>query len=160
MAGIPAKSLIGKLNTTCRRGMEAAAGLCGSRTHFHVEVEHWLLKLVETPGTDLPVVLRNYTLDANKVKRELNAALDQFKTGNGRGPDLSFEILDAIREAWVLASLEYASTRVRSGHLLAALLTSARTTFTSFFISLCTSAAIRRPAAFTSCINFPARAGA
>ena len=122
MAGIPAKSLIGKLNTTCRRGMEAAAGLCVSRTHFHVEVEHWLLKLVETPGTDLPVVLRNYTLDANKVKRELNAALDQFKTGNGRGPDLSFEILDAIREAWVLASLEYASTRVRSGHLLAAIL--------------------------------------
>ena len=110
MAGIPAKSLIGKLNTTCRRGMEAAAGLCVSRTHFHVEVEHWLLKLVETPGTDLPVVLRNYTLDANKVTRELNAALDQFKTGNGRGPDLSFEILDAIREAWVLASLEYAST--------------------------------------------------
>src|SRR5262249_34278387 len=122
MAGIPAKSLIGKLNATCRRGMEAAAGLCVSRTHFHVEIEHWLLKLIETPGTDLPIVLRHYNSDVNRVKRELNVALDQFKTGNGRGPDLSFEILDAIREAWVLASLEYGANRVRSAHLLTAIL--------------------------------------
>src|SRR5262245_19939862 len=122
MPGIPAKSLIGKLNATCRRGMEAAAGLCVSRTHFHVEIEHWLFKLLETPGTDLPIVLRQYNLDANKAKRELNAALNQFKTGNGRGPDLSIEILDAIREAWVLASLEYGAYTVRSGHLLTAIL--------------------------------------
>src|SRR5262245_2722212 len=122
MPGIPAKSLIGKLNNTCRRGLEAAAGLCVSRTHFHVEIEHWLLKLFETPGTDLPVVMRQYNLDLNKTKRELNAALNQFKTGNGRGPDLSPEILDAIREAWVLASLEYGANRVRSAHLLTAIL--------------------------------------
>jgi len=122
MPGIPAKSLIGKLNNTCRRGMEAAAGLCVSRTHFHVEIEHWLLKLFETPGTDLPVVMRQYNLDLNKAKRELNAALNQFKTGNGRGPDLSFEILDAIREAWVLASLEYGAYTVRSAYLLTAIL--------------------------------------
>ena len=122
MPGIPAKSLIGKLNATCRRGMEAAAGLCVSRTHFHVEIEHWILKLIETPGTDLPIVLKQYNLDVNRTKRELNAALDQFKTGNGRGPDLSFEILDAIREAWVLASLEYGAHRVRSAHLLTAML--------------------------------------
>src|SRR5262249_27274624 len=82
----------------------------------------WLLKLIETPGTDLPIVLRHYNSDVNRVKRELNAALDQFKTGNARGPDLSFEILDAIREAWVLASLEYGANRVRSAHLLTAIL--------------------------------------
>ena len=41
------KSLIGKLNENARRGLEGAAGLCLSRTHFNVEIEHYLLKLLE-----------------------------------------------------------------------------------------------------------------
>ena len=68
MPGISAKSLIGKLNATCRRGLEAAAGLCLSRTNYNVEIEHWLLKLLETPDTDLPRVLRHYDIDAGQVE--------------------------------------------------------------------------------------------
>ena len=40
------KSLIGKLNDTCRGALEAAAGLCLTRTHYDVDVEHLLLKLM------------------------------------------------------------------------------------------------------------------
>jgi type VI secretion system protein VasG len=122
MAAINPRSLIEKLNPTCRRALEAAAGLCLSRTHFNVEVEHWLLKLLEGTGNDLATVLRHYQVDAARVRRELDAALNRFRTGNGRAPDLSFEVLDLIREAWVLASLEYRCPLVRSSHLLAAAL--------------------------------------
>ncbi|HTK76057.1 MAG TPA: Clp protease N-terminal domain-containing protein, partial [Gemmataceae bacterium] len=114
--------MIDKLNPTCRRALEGAAGLCLSRTHFHVEVEHWLLKLLEDPNDDLPALFRQYGLDIAKTRREVGKTLDQFKTGNGRAPDLSFEILDLIREAWVLASLDYGAGAVRSAHVLAALL--------------------------------------
>ena len=122
MAAINPRNLIEKLNGTCNRALQAAAGLCLSKTHFHVEVEHWLVKLVEGAGNDLGPVLRHYQIDAARVKRELEAALGKFKTGNGRAPDLSFEILDLIREAWTLASLEYGAFRIRSAHLLAAAL--------------------------------------
>jgi len=117
------RALIEKLSPTCRRALEGAAGLCLSRSHFHVEVEHWLYKLIEGQGHDFPGVLRQYGVDASRVKRELDAALGKFKTGNGRAPDLSQEILDLVREAWVYASLECGSPIVRSGHLLAAALT-------------------------------------
>ena len=123
MAVIKARSLIEKLNTTCRRALEGAAGLCMSRTHFNVEIEHWLLKLLEGRNNDLTVVLRHYGIDAVNVTRDLEKAVGRFKTGNGRAPDLTPELLDAIREAWVISSLELASGRVRSGSLLAALLT-------------------------------------
>ena len=36
------KSLIGKLNDTTRNALEAAAGLCVSRTHYDIEIEHYL----------------------------------------------------------------------------------------------------------------------
>src|SRR5271166_5076316 len=106
MAAVNPRSLIEKLNTTCRRAMESAAGLCMSRTHFHVEIEHWLLKLLEAPNNDLAIVLRHYGLDSTKVARELDKTLGQFKTGNSRAPDLTDELLDAIREAWLFSSLE------------------------------------------------------
>ena len=41
------RSLIGRLNDTSRRALEAAAGLCVSRSHYEVEMEHWLTKLLD-----------------------------------------------------------------------------------------------------------------
>jgi type VI secretion system protein VasG len=122
MAAINPRNLIEKLNGTCNRALQGAAGLCLSKTHYHVEIEHWLLKLVEGAGNDIAPLFRHYQIDLNRVKRELETALSKFKTGNGRAPDLSVEILDLIRESWTLASLEYGAYKIRSGHLLAALL--------------------------------------
>jgi type VI secretion system protein VasG len=122
MAAINPRNLIEKLNGTCNRALQGAAGLCLSKTHYHVEVEHWLLKLVEGAGNDLAPVLRHFQVDAGRVKRELETAIGKFKTGNGRAPDLSVEIIDLIREAWTLASLEYGAYKIRSAHLLAAVL--------------------------------------
>ncbi len=123
MATVNARTLIDRLNPTCRRALEAAAGLCLSRSHYHVEVEHWLLKLLEAPDADLPVILRQYDLDAGRVVRELDRTLDQFQTGNARAPDLSLEVIDLVREAWFLASLESGAANIRSGDLLTALVT-------------------------------------
>ncbi len=122
MPSINLKALVGKLNTSCRRALEAAAGLCLSRTNYNVELEHWLLKLLEQPDGDLPRVFKHYDIDPSRVNRELTKALDQLKTGNARPPELSPDIVDLMREAWVLASLDLDATRIRSSHLLTALL--------------------------------------
>jgi type VI secretion system protein VasG len=122
MAGITPRNLIDKLNNTCRNALMSAAGLCLSKTHFNVEIEHWMVKLFELPNTDLPVIFKQYEANLIVAKREMEAALGRFKTGNGRPPELSFEVLDLIREAWVFASLEYGAQSIRSGYLLSALL--------------------------------------
>ncbi len=123
MASANPRPLVNKLNATCRRALEGAAGLCLSRTNYNVELEHWLLKLLETADTDLTKILKHYDVDPARVSRELTRTLDGLKTGNARPPSLSPDLLDWMREAWSLGSLDYASPRIRSGHLLAALLT-------------------------------------
>src|SRR5687768_8866295 len=123
MAAIDLKALVGKLDTTCRRALEGAAGLCLSRSNYNVEIEHWLVKLLEPGDTDLVRILKHYEVDVSRVNRELTRALDQLRTGNARSPELSLEITDLMREAWVLASIKFNSPQVRSGVLLAALLT-------------------------------------
>jgi type VI secretion system protein VasG len=116
------KSLVGKLNPLCRRALEGAAGLCLSRTNYNVEIEHWLLKLLEPADSDLTRILKHYDVDPSRVNRELTKSLDAEKTGNARAPALSPEVTDLMRESWVTASLKYGSPMVRSGHVLTTLL--------------------------------------
>ena len=46
------KSLIGKLNHPARTALESAAGLCLSRTHYNIEIEHYLAKLLDQADGD------------------------------------------------------------------------------------------------------------
>ena len=67
------KSLVARLNDTCRGALEGAAGLCLSRTNYDVEVEHLLVKLLESSDTDLHKILRHYELNASRlVKAQYN----------------------------------------------------------------------------------------
>jgi type VI secretion system protein VasG len=120
------RSLIGRLSPTCRRALEGAAGLCVSRTNYEVELEHWLAKLMDAVDGDLPRILRHFDITPDRFLRDLARALEQFKTGNSRRPDLSPTIEQLAREGWVLASINYGLSRVRSGVLLLAALSDAR----------------------------------
>ncbi len=122
MVPVNLKALVEKLNDTCRRCLESAAGLCLSRTNYNVEVEHWLLKLLEPAGGDLSAILRHAGVDSARLGQVLTGVLDRLKNGNGRSPALSPHVVDWMREGWCIASLEYGAPAIRSGHLLLALL--------------------------------------
>ncbi|RUQ75865.1 type VI secretion system ATPase TssH [Azospirillum doebereinerae] len=122
MVAVDLQSMISRLNPLCRRTLEAAVGQTLSRTHYNCEIEHWLLQLVGATDGDVSAVLRNYEIDAGRLSADLTRVLDKLKTGNSRAPALSPNLVQLMREAWVLASLQYGEGAVRSGHLLAALL--------------------------------------
>ena len=122
MATIDLKQLVGRLNDVCRRTLEAAAGLTLSRTHYNVEIEHWLVTMADRADGDIPAILRHYEIDLGRFAIDLNRAMEKMKTGNGRAPSLSPDIVELVKQAWLLASLEQGATRLRSGHLLWALL--------------------------------------
>src|SRR5580704_5093461 len=115
MDQVSLKVLVNKLNDTCRKGLEAAAGLCLSRTNYNVEIEHWLIKLCEVPDGDLAAIFRHFEIDASRVIRELTATIDRLKTGNARAPALSPQILSLMQRAWLAASIEYGAAAIRSG---------------------------------------------
>lgn len=115
------KSLIAKLNDTTRNTMQAAAGFCLQRTHYDVEIEHFLMKLLENSGGDFPAILKAFDIDKSKLAAQLTGSLDKLKSGNARTPVLAPTLVKMLSEAWSAASLDFDSGNVRTGYCIIAL---------------------------------------
>jgi len=116
------KSLVGKFDDAMRTAMEGAAGLCVTRTHYEVEIEHFLMKAIESEHTDLACVLDHFGLNRTRLMAELRVSLDRLKVGNTRGPAFSPSLVKMFSESWTIATLNFEATSIRTGHALMALL--------------------------------------
>jgi type VI secretion system protein VasG len=117
------RSLIGRLNHETRNAVEAAAGLCLSRTHYDVEIEHYLMKALDASDGDVALILKHFGVDHSRLTKDLTQTLDRLKTGNARTPSLSPHLVKMLSDAWLLGSLEYGDGQIRTGHTLVALAT-------------------------------------
>ena len=118
------KSLIGKLDDATRSALEAAAGLCVSRTHYDIEIEHYLLKVIDSSDNDIAFILKQYGVDRSRLTSELQRSLDRLKTGNARSPAFSPLLVKMLTEAWTVATIEYDARQIRTGFTLLALFSS------------------------------------
>jgi type VI secretion system protein VasG len=117
------KSLIGKLNDTTRGALEAAAGLCLARTHYDIEVEHYLSKLMDSTDNDVAAIFKHFEIDTSRFSGELARALDKLKSGNARTPALSPTVIRMLLEGWTIGSIDYGAGQVRTGFTILALAT-------------------------------------
>ena len=113
--------LLRRLNDHCARALADAAGLCETRAHREIEVEHWLIKLLELGDGDLVAVMRHYELDMDGIWNGLLSAIDRLPHDLRGKPGLSHRLGQWLEAAWMRASLEQGQPSIRSAHLLAAL---------------------------------------
>ncbi len=122
MVEVNLKALVSRLNRYCTRSLEAAAGLCVSRTNYEVSPEHLLHALGEDPGADLQVIYKHFGIDPGRVQKSLQGIIEQFKAGNPGRPVFSPLLVEWFQQAWILGSLDYGLAEIRSGVLFQALL--------------------------------------
>ncbi|MGC2329087.1 MAG: AAA family ATPase, partial [Candidatus Sulfotelmatobacter sp.] len=115
------KSLIGKLNDQARSALEAAAGLCLSRTHYDIEVEHFLMKLLDSADGDFSSIAKHFEIDKSRLTGELTRSLDKLKSGNARTPAISPSILKMLVTAWTIGSIDFNAGQIRTGFTVLAL---------------------------------------
>src|ERR1039457_5301618 len=116
------KALIEKLNDTTRRALEASAGLCVSRTHYDIEIEHYLFKTLDSTDNDVAAILKHFGVDRSRLTKELERSLDNLKSGNARSPAFSPAVVKMLSEAWTVASIDFNAGNIRTGFTLLALL--------------------------------------
>lgn len=117
------KTLIGKLNSTCKTAAEQAINQCVSRGQYEVELEHLFLALLENSQSDFAILSKHYQISPSALEKDLLCELDRLQSGNTRTPVFSVHLPKLFEHAWLLASLDSQAARIRSAHLLLAVLT-------------------------------------
>ncbi len=115
------KALIGKLNDQARSALEGAAGLCLSRTHYDIEIEHYLAKLLESQASDFAKIAKHFGVDKSRLNGELMRSMDKLKSGNARTPAISPSVLKMLTQAWTVGSIDFNASEVRTGFTILAL---------------------------------------
>lgn len=114
------KSLVERLNPTCRAALENAAGTCLNRTHYEICIEHLLVRLLDDTQADIQLILRQAEIDPGRLQRALEQSLESFKSGNSGRPQFSPLLPELFADAWLIASVDLYDNAIRSGALLAA----------------------------------------
>ena len=113
--------LVERLHPVCRHILEEAAALCVSQQGAEIRVEHLLLKALETPLSDIRLIL-----DLAGISPETLRALLQHEgmdTSLAPGyPAFSPLLMELLQDGWLLASAQMGHPELRSGVLLLALL--------------------------------------
>ncbi|UQA63837.1 type VI secretion system ATPase TssH [Polyangium aurulentum] len=111
------KSIIKRLTRTCTAALEGAVVQCVNARHYEVTVEHLLLALLDDPNSDVAFLAMHYDLDPARLRASLQRSLEDLRTGNAGKPVFSPTMLEWFQDAFVVGSMEYGYTKVRSGAL-------------------------------------------
>lgn len=113
--------LVKRMSGDCRNLFESAVASASSRSHYAIDIEHWLAKALELQDPEVHAVLTHFDIAPETVQGEVLTALEGLKTGNEGFPKIAPDITRLLFESWMLASSQFQSLEIRSAHVLLAL---------------------------------------
>ena len=122
MTEISRTASFGKLNALAYKAIEGATVFCKMRGNSFVELQHWLVQILNAPDSDLHRIVRHYGLDTAALAADLTTALDRLPRGSSSVSDISQFIDTAVERGWVYATLMFGERQVRTGHLVVGML--------------------------------------
>jgi type VI secretion system protein VasG len=122
MAEIKRSILFGKLNPMAYKAVESATIFCKMRGNPYVELVHWFFQLFQLADSDLHRILRHFGVNSSRLATDLTTALDKLPRGATSISDFSPHLEEAVERGWVFGSLLFGENRVRTGHVVVALL--------------------------------------
>lgn len=118
MININLSSLIQRLHPIAKLALEDAAALAVSEKANEVQIEHYLLSLLERPNSDFDVLLSHFDCSENLLRQSVRSTLDTNAKGNGSKPVFSALLIEWLQESWLVSSLDLSETQIRSGAIL------------------------------------------
>lgn len=113
--------LVERLNPICRHMLEEAAALCVNHQGAEIRIEHLLLKMLETPLSDVRQILKVAGVEVEELKTLMQPS--NADSGYGQGyPSFSPLLVEWLQDSWLLASAELQHAQLRSGVMLLVLL--------------------------------------
>ena len=112
--------LIKNMSAPARDVLEKSVALASSRSHFSIDIEHWLFEVLQSDDKDIAVIMSHFGISTDTLIHDVSNKIELIKTGNDGFPKISQDIARLLFEAWMIASSEYSSVKMHSCHILLA----------------------------------------
>lgn len=122
MTQVTLTNLVGKLSTELKQALEVSAGAAMNQGVAAIEIEHWLLQLVSQKDTKLLSLLDSQKISQEVLVNELTNKIAALTKGSEGQPTLSHALTEVIKDAWMIASVNYGHGEIVSLHIVQALL--------------------------------------
>ena len=122
MKGVSRDKVFTRLDPVPYRALESASQFARTRGDSYIELHHWLNQILMLPNSDLHRAIRAFGIDHARLAADFAKAFERIRGGGSAMLDFSRHIDLAIERGWIIASLQFGSARIRSGHLLIGLL--------------------------------------
>ncbi|MCG9626258.1 type VI secretion system ATPase TssH [Vibrio mediterranei] len=122
MTQVTLTNLVAKLSPDLKQALEVSAGTAMNQGVPSIETEHWLLQLISQQDTNLSNLIQSQNLSQDSIVNELSGKIARLPKGNVGQPTLSHGLTELVKDAWMIASVNYDHSEVISLHLIQALI--------------------------------------
>ncbi|MDA0149657.1 type VI secretion system ATPase TssH [Vibrio sp. LaRot3] len=122
MTQITLTNLVAKLSDQLKRALETSAGSAMNQGVAAIEPEHWLVELLNQQDTQLKALMTQQNVDPQAFLNELTQRISRLPNGNQGQPTLSHGLTELLKDAWMIASVNYGHGEIISLHLVQAML--------------------------------------
>ncbi|MFS1950004.1 type VI secretion system ATPase TssH [Vibrio lentus] len=122
MTQVTLTNLVGKLSPELKQALEASAGAAMNQGVGAIETEHWILQLISQKDAKLMALCESQKLSLDALVNELTKKISMLPKGNEGQPTLSHSLTELIKDAWMIASVNYGHGEIISLHLIQALM--------------------------------------
>ncbi|KLN65817.1 type VI secretion system ATPase TssH [Vibrio sp. VPAP30] len=122
MTQVTLTNLVAKLSPELKQALEVSAGAAMNQGVPSIEIEHWLLQLISQQDANLNNLMQSQKLSQDSLVNELSTKIARLPKGSEGQPTLSHGLTELIKDAWMIASVNYGHGEVISLHLVQALM--------------------------------------
>ncbi|WP_440885301.1 type VI secretion system ATPase TssH [Vibrio campbellii] len=122
MTQVTLTNLVAKLSPELKRALEASAGAAMNQGVAAIEPEHWLLTLLNQQDAHLKTLIESQKINQDQLASELANRIDRLPKVQDSQPTLSHSLTELLKDAWMIASVNYGHGEIISLHLVQALL--------------------------------------
>ncbi|GLR04135.1 ClpV1 family T6SS ATPase [Vibrio hyugaensis] len=122
MTQVTLTNLVAKLSPELKRALEASAGAAMNQGVAAIEPEHWLLTLLNQQDMHLKTLIESQKINQDQLASELANRIESLPKVQDSQPTLSHALTELLKDAWMIASVNYGHGEIISLHLVQALL--------------------------------------
>ncbi|MGF1755128.1 type VI secretion system ATPase TssH [Vibrio makurazakiensis] len=122
MTQVTLTNLVGKLSPDLKQALEVSAGAAMNQGVGAIETEHWILQLISQKDAKLMSLFDSQKITVDTVVNELSRKIAQLQKGSEGQPTLSHGLTELVKDAWMIASVNYGHGEIVSLHLVQALM--------------------------------------